>query len=350
MSNSENGSPSRVHSITMTVAEWAQVPDNPRQRDTESHVKRARHLLRASPAQARVSMAEMPNGRRFKIDGHSRVYVWTVLGLGFPPPLLYVDVYPVASPAEAAALYGHFDAMGAAETSGDKVSGSFHEVGWYPSSEAMSGAKIGNAIKYADTYWKGYRSALYTRQMQDEGFNVYAAVTNWLSELRALDNLNPLRKKFPGPIMSAALMSIRKYGSRAQEFWDLYNRDAGTKLNNAIDPVEALSRMVLATKFGGSATSYLSHTGRALAAVEAHLENRTYMNGLTKGLNPSIYNPTPQSKEGSIRRSLKVTKERALAIRALKGQLLPTQIAAKFHLSRSVVYNILSNSGPYAEL
>lgn len=62
----------------MSLHQWLQVPDNPRQRDTIRHATKAAkdHLSEPSLTHLEVSAAELPNGELLKLDGHTRSYLW----------------------------------------------------------------------------------------------------------------------------------------------------------------------------------------------------------------------------------------------------------------------------------
>ena len=90
--------------ITMKIEEWIHVPDNPVQRNTEEHARRARHLFNPSPTHAVAAMAELPDGQRFKLDGHTRAYLWA-RGDVAPPPVMYIDLYECETQGEVEASF-----------------------------------------------------------------------------------------------------------------------------------------------------------------------------------------------------------------------------------------------------
>lgn len=107
-----------MRTVRMTTAEWAAVPDSPRQRNTVAHSCKAMrgHLKTASPAHARVSAASINGQLVCKLDGHTRSYLWQSGKLSKPVgDVVFVDVYPVNDMAEANALYVQFDNAGAVE-------------------------------------------------------------------------------------------------------------------------------------------------------------------------------------------------------------------------------------------
>jgi hypothetical protein len=267
-------------SIEMSVSEWIAVPDNPRQRDTEKHLHKAKHLLSPSPIHARVSMAISPTGERWKLDGHTRALAWH-RNMVTPPAKLFVDVYPVRDAAVAREFYLHFDNAVAVETGADQIAGAYREHQFSPKSKLLRRGILSNALRLADGLARGQRFAT-----KKEESTVYELIGSWREELTWLDSLNCSIQRFKGPLITAALLSCRRYsGAEATEFWRLYNDDAGEKLEGAMDPVEALSRVVLKNTV---AASPVDMVGKALAAFEGHRENRSYTVGL-KGLDPSRY-------------------------------------------------------------
>jgi hypothetical protein len=265
--------------MEMTPSEWSLIPANPRQRDTERHLRKAKHLLTPNPTHARVAMAVSPKGERWKIDGHTRSLAWD-RNMVQPPPILYVDAYPVRDAAAAAELYRCFDAKEAVETAGDQVSGAYREHGFVPQSKLFASGILANSIRLADGLSRGNRQA--TRPSEA---SVYRVFGDWINEVRALDELNVNKRRFPGPIVTAALLSFRKRGKNARDFWRLFSEDAGEKLAGAIDPVEALSRFMLENRVVGGPVEMV---GKALAAFEAHEEHRTITRNL-QAIDPSRY-------------------------------------------------------------
>ena len=83
---------------TMLPEEWFTVPDCPIQRDTKRHADKASksHLKQQSSAQWIVHMATLPDGRCFKVDGHTRSLLWEEGRLPVPE-FLHVMVHPCQS-------------------------------------------------------------------------------------------------------------------------------------------------------------------------------------------------------------------------------------------------------------
>ena len=79
----------------LSLKQWTAIPSNPLQRDEIRHGKYAvkHHLDEAVGGHIVVHAACLPNGMYFKLDGHTRNYLWNANIL--PPPTNVVCiVYP----------------------------------------------------------------------------------------------------------------------------------------------------------------------------------------------------------------------------------------------------------------
>lgn len=249
----------------MTASQWALIPANPIQRDTERHAKKAMtaHLSKKAPSHARVSCAELPDRSRFKLDGHTRSYLWERELLDAPDQLI-VDVYPVNDRQEAIDFYKHFDNPSAAENATDRLSGAYRINGITPSSRLLTHGGITSAFKL-----------IYSKP------SIYQAVRQWKNELEAIDSLDLTITRMPAPLVCAALLTIRNHGEKAERFWDLYNRDMGQRVEGRSDGVDELSRIIAEKKArrqvaSGDRSLRLHLAGRALSCCENYIKGKSY--------------------------------------------------------------------------
>jgi hypothetical protein len=308
------------HLVTMTPAEWARISGNPRQRNTEDRVKRAKHLFTPSKDQQAVKMAVLPDGGQFKIDGHTRGLFWQ-LHPEIAPPELWVLVYSASDMAEVAELYDHCDNQAALETSNDKVFGAFRELGFEPVSGLMRMGRLAAALRLA--------YAVETHQ-QAIAVDVHRLVEHWLPEIRILDELVLQPSYFNVPVMAAALLTLRRYKAAelnsherpghsnsgagrpwvkhelVREFWDRYNRNDGRKEGLAVDAVEALRKLIAEHRMSHSQKSTVHFlAARAIACVERYLARKTYKLGTGAGVNVrgtelSTYFPPASKPPGGV--------------------------------------------------
>lgn len=274
-----------LYHLEMSAEEWAGIPDNPRQRDTERRLQRAKHLLVKSPEHAVVHMAVSSRGEKWKLDGHTRAMLWTEQPELAPASLLVV-VYPVDDAADAAELYTHFDSPVAVETATDRVWGAFKECGFTPVSPLLRRAMVGNAVQAAEAAQRGLRT-------QRVGLSTYEAISEWMKELRAFDAVLPEPRRFNGPLLTAALLTLRKHPEAAAEFWSKYSDDKGSKVDKEMDGVEALSRLFMNRS---GKTDFLDTTGKAIAAFEIYRRDRVCQN--LKGTDPARYLSRPNRAAG----------------------------------------------------
>lgn len=257
----------------MTVEEWRAVPDNPRQRNTERRLKKARHLDTPSAAHLEVKMA---SGKTFecKIDGHTRSLKWEREPHTAPTQPLLVTVYPVKTLAEAAELYTHFDSPQAVESPSDRVSGAFHEIGFEPASVPMRRGAVSAALQLTHTLERGAR-----RYRLEQAPTVYEIVKLWEKEIILLDGIMARAIK-PDSIfkmfsIAAALLTLRKDGAGAARFWDEVGQDRGFKTADECDGIEALRR-VMAQQRSFDVGHVVWLTGKCLSCYERWRRHETY--------------------------------------------------------------------------
>jgi hypothetical protein len=183
--------------ITMSIAQWAEVSDNPRQRDTERRAEfgRRNHLAEYHKTHDYVYAAVLKGDVFCKLDGHTRSYLWSRGDLD-PPPSGQVQVLliDVINKQEAMDIYDELDSIKAFKRVSDRVFGATREHGFRLRSSLLNGCKFGTQIKLAET---GTYSG-----------DAWSLIKRWKATLLDLDALN-LPKKYP-TLISAMLLSIRR--------------------------------------------------------------------------------------------------------------------------------------------
>ena len=255
--------------IQMTPAQWAAVEDNPIQRDTEEHAKKAlrNHLKKPSSAHRHVHAARLPNGKLVKLDGHTRSLLWQQ-GRLMAPEVVEVALHEAADLKEVIELYKHFDNEGSTENATDRLSGAYRLHAVKPSGRLLVSGGISSALNIID-------------QSQRP---IYELVEEWKGELELLDALNATKRAMPSVLIAAALVTFRKHGLRALQFWTLYCTGAGSRIDGKSCGVDELTRIVadlrarkiLAT--GGNAARR-EQAGRAISCCEAWLNGRSFSKG-----------------------------------------------------------------------
>lgn len=268
-----SGRPSIEYDGTIEIKpeEWASVFDNPRQRDTESRARRASHLMTPHPSHCKVNMALLPDGRRYKLDGHTRSYIWSA-GTVAAPPVLYVDVWRCRSLEDAKELYSTFDSKAAVETAADQVFGAKKDAGAEFKSRLLKSGRFVSGMKFGHVFLHGVDKF--------NSLDTYALLKEWLAELRLLDKCEPTSRRFHTGITSAALLTLRRYGEDAVDFWTRFAAGTGIKTGGVTDPVQALEERMERrrgqNRLGGS-TNVQEICGIAISAFERDRHGETYL-------------------------------------------------------------------------
>jgi len=240
----------------MTLNQWIKVDDNPIQRDTIRHAKSAvkKHLKEASITHYEVSAAETADGQLFKLDGHTRAYLWKHKQLDRMLDKVSVTVYKVKTIEDAKNLYRQFDNQDAAENAQDRFSGALRPYGVTFKSKLLSSAGIISGL---------YRLSYPGRRNQD----IYEIMGAWVDVLVEIDNMN-INAKANSGLLSAMVINFAQDGDKAKTFWRRFFLDQGIRTEEGRDGVEALHRWLDHRNDGVSRATQDNIMGRALTCYE----------------------------------------------------------------------------------
>lgn len=261
--------------ITLDKASFAAIPDNTRQRDTESRARRAYHLRTLHPSHQKVNIARFPDGTLMKLDGHSRSFLWSA-GEVPAPDVIYADVWDCRTEDDAKDLYMTFDSQDAVENAADRVFGGLKEKNVRFQSELMQSGRFSAAMRIAQETLYGNVKG----KIRGRGF--YEMLFDWLPELTLLDECGPTRHKFISPVMAAALLTFRRHGTDAKAFWSTYATGKGTKIEGEMDAVQAFQERIDRLGRDGKTVGHDNHAAIlriAISAYEAFREDRFYVAG-----------------------------------------------------------------------
>jgi hypothetical protein len=231
--------------IEMNVLEWVDVPDNPRQRNTERRAKIAlkKHLAKYQKPH-KVVFAACKNGNILcKIDGHTRALLWKCGELETPPDgKVEVVLFEVSGLGEAKELYDMLDAQATVKKPSDNVFGACRELGFRLDSYLLRGCAFATQLKIATTGKKFCG-------------DIHAMVKEWKAELIALDNL-ALSSQYT-LLISVMLNAIRLDGAdTAGEFFRKLEKNDGVKSDKGYDGVELLARVMEVRRAEGRTAGY----------------------------------------------------------------------------------------------
>lgn len=262
----------RSETIEMELGEWMDIPRNPRQRDEIVRIEKGNvaHLLTPDPMHAVVALAMLPDGSRYKLDGHTRTAAWR-MGMVEAPSKLLVDVYECADYGAVLQLYDRFDNSLVAETGTDRVTGAYNQAGIAPKSSMLKSGEISTAIRELFHYIHRTSPKKETKNdVINEGILLFAP------EIKLLDEINPPRSRFPGGIVMGALITLAGESDVSVEFWTEYAADNGKKSDGRMDAVQALSEKVAQEKRRGSRARNTGLMATAVAAVGGYRKDKTY--------------------------------------------------------------------------
>lgn len=257
---------------SMSVMDWIGVADCPIQRNTELHANKARrvHLKKSSVTHMRVSAARIPSGKIFKLDGHTRAFLWNDGSLVPDGNTVYVDMYNVQSINEVEELYKQFDSQCAAENAVDRLFGAYRLHGFEPESALLKKGAV--------------TSAIYLIYKNDAKKGIYNLIIPFIPALRIIDKSQFHFRQFPSGIFAAMIITVYRYGHPAMEFWERYHNDDGQKNGKKRDAVQALTEIVSNLKIGKKIVSRRSLVidlfGKALSTFHAYQEGRVYTCGV----------------------------------------------------------------------
>lgn len=260
----------------ITYEAWYEVSDCPIQRDTERHAKMAvkKHLKEAASTHANVNAAELPDGTLYKLDGHTRAYLWQRGELEKPSNQLVMMVYRAESINDVKELYKQFDNASATESSKDKLSGIYRDMGLTPQSNTLEHGGVITALKIIHAY---------NKDTVGRQFDMYSELPKWIDELVALDGLNSETGKMTTPCIAAFFITYKLYGRDSMTFWHNYINDLGVKQGGARDGVQALTELIETRKAAKQNQGQANHReilAKAISCFEKFVAGSNYTVGI----------------------------------------------------------------------
>jgi len=263
----------------MPVSEWVAIVDHPRQRDTvrqaaKGHWKLARRARGPIAESHRWVVAAELDGKLYKVDGHTRGYLWN-LGKLKKPTSVYVTVYRCKTRAELIDLYGTFDSQAAVEKQQDRVTGAMRQLHLNFQSKRLRYGAITDALSIAI---RGVARGKDAFGKQYEEFDVYEAMEFFTPELRLLDAVDPQPEIFHTGVIAAALLALA-LDARTIEFLLKISRPMGKKtLEPPFDPMQGIRWLMKNTRQEGTGRAKITQEdicATVLGAVEIWKKGET---------------------------------------------------------------------------
>lgn len=268
----------------ITFDAWYQVNDCPIQRNTENHARLAskKHLSESAATHSSVNAAELPDGTLYKLDGHTRSFLWQKGLLEKPSAQLVMMTYRASDIEEVKELYKQFDNASAMESGKDKVSGIYRDMGLTPQSGAVEYGGIVSALKLI---------FMFDNSKSAREFDVYEELPKWKLELLEMDALSSNTLKMTTPVIAAFLITNKLHGNKSKEFWHNYANDLGIKRNGSKDGVQSLTETIETRKHekrNQGQANYKDILSRAIACYEIFQRNK-YLTKVAVGIDVAKY-------------------------------------------------------------
>ena len=242
------------YSMEMSVDGWVAMRGHPRQRDTARHSKKSHWKLvkkltgAAAEAQRQVVAADL-NGELYKVDGHTRGYLWSTGYLKRPESVL-ATVYRCNTHRELIRLYSIFDSQDAVEKQQDRVTGAMRQYGLILESKRLFQGAFTDALSIA---WRGVaRGKDAFGQYYDE-FDVHEAVRLFKGELESIDSVDPQGDVFHTGVIAAALIDLTLDPRSLAFYARVAKRNVKHKEGSTFDPVEGVQCLMQNIKAAGTA-------------------------------------------------------------------------------------------------
>lgn len=251
--------------VVMSFKDWSEMQDNPIQRDTERHAAKAlkNHLKKDSITHLRVSAAVTETGEMYKLDGHTRTYLW-VNGLLNAPKYVYVDMYRVNGLHEVMELYKQFDNKAAAEDSFDKLSGAVNLHGYVLQSHLLKSSGLTTSLQIVSG-------------KQGKNFDTYKAVDMYINEIKIIDKMMLTANILNSGILAAMILVCKVYGPDSLVFFRKVANDEGIKTLDTKDAVQSLRESILnarAEKKNSGRDNVVSICEKALSAHDKWINGK----------------------------------------------------------------------------
>lgn len=252
-----------VSSAIMAVEDWARIPDNPRQRRHELRLNKP-HLRSLKPTHVNVAVAELPDGTRYKVDGHTRDELWRRGSLK-KPDFLFLTIYNVPDISTVKELYDAYDSRNAVKQAADVMQGATREFDIPFRTKWLMEGKFSGFLNFAAS------------RMKQAPATPFERVKFFRKELILLDEIEPSQSKFVIGIGAAALFFLRKHGKAAQSFLSDYNKGDGVRRGLLRDCVVFLEEFLAGERKAKSLAGHsrnASHCAFALGCMEASFDKK----------------------------------------------------------------------------
>ena len=228
--------------IEITPEDFEKLPDNPIQRDSQSHGLKFNagwpngrgHLAKPHISHIKVVIGKIrKTGKMVKVDGHTRSWLFSRGLLDLPEGYtkFIADVWTVDTMDDIILLYQCCDGYsGSKEQSMDKIFGCFRALKFHPQHTRI---------------WKhtglisSCRALQFARRSQRTIVSWPDSLEPFIETMKLIDSYGEFirHERFPTPVMTAMLATVRRYGKPAGDWWLKYHSVIMRRNPKSIDAV-----------------------------------------------------------------------------------------------------------------
>lgn len=215
--------PDNIQVEAWDVKKWSALPVFFSQRNHKARMMMERHrsrFLQLKLPHLVVSAVCFPDGKVWKIDGHTRTEAWQTEGFPAPENVIVV-IYHVQNSSEAREIYDMIDGRDSVKNGSDGIYSALREAKFSPISPLIASCEYNSPL-----------NAVYGNAHKH--FPKREQVKRAIPALRVFDSIFPEKDKFRMPCFTAVLMTIELDGVAALPFWVAYQKgrfDDGSKSN-----------------------------------------------------------------------------------------------------------------------
>jgi len=231
--------------VEMPTGTWIELHNHPLHRNVEKHAskdhwKLARRAVGAVAESQRWVIGAECEGQLYKVDGHTRAYLWMHRRLPVPETV-FATIYRCRTRDELLELYMTFENQASAERQTDRVTAAMREVGLTLRSRRLRQGAFADALSLA---WRGKTRGIDATGRRYEEFNLHQAIAAFADELRALDSVDPTPEVFYTGVCAAALLSLSMNPNSIEFFRDLADANIALRTEPPFTPVQAVRRLI----------------------------------------------------------------------------------------------------------
>jgi len=271
----------RHETYIMNTKEFINMADNPIQRNTVAHAKKSlkdHHKQYHTTHDMVNAVLDRETNKMYKLDGHTRAYIWLNNLYDYVPSTVKCEVYYVNSIEEVKSLYATFDYKGSTETSRDQLYGILKDNGLVPKSTLVTHGGIISAIRMITG--KTNLSIRYK-------FDIYNDIPEFMPSLKKIDAKMYSNTQFMKEMVAALILSVMRDGDEAFEFWDKFATKSGNECDGKKDGVSSLL-FALKNSFAKSTVKSKEKIEGALSCYAQYKKGNHLMTHLSKYVPPSM--------------------------------------------------------------